>query len=31
VAWTFESMPDEQHGTIYPRAALRGIRKVFAN
>jgi len=31
VAWTFESMPDEHHGTIYPRAALRGIRKIFAN
>lgn len=30
VAWTFEPMPDELHGTIYPRAALRGIRKIFA-
>ena len=31
VAWTFEPMPDEHHGTIYPHAALRGIRKIFAN
>lgn len=30
VAWTFEPMPDELHGTIYPRAALRGIRRIFA-
>lgn len=25
-----EAMPDEQHGTIFPRAALHGIRWVFA-
>jgi predicted alpha/beta superfamily hydrolase len=31
VAWTFEPMPDEHHSTIYPRAALRGIRKIFAS
>ena len=30
VTWTYEPMPDERHGTIYPRAALRGIRKIFA-
>ncbi len=30
VSWTFEAMPDEHHSTIYPRAALRGIRKAFA-
>jgi predicted alpha/beta superfamily hydrolase len=30
VAWHHEHMPDEQHGTIYPRAALRGIRRIFA-
>ncbi len=29
VQWTFEPMPDEHHSTIYPRAALRGIRKTF--
>jgi len=23
-------MPDEHHHTIYPRAALRGIRATFA-
>lgn len=27
----YEEMPDEQHGTIFPRAALRGIRWVFAS
>jgi hypothetical protein len=31
VTWTFEPMPDEQHGTVYPRAALRGIRRIFAS
>lgn len=30
VRWTYEPMPDERHGTIYPRAALRGLRLVFA-
>jgi predicted alpha/beta superfamily hydrolase len=30
VTVTYEPMPDELHSTIYPRAALRGIRKVFA-
>jgi predicted alpha/beta superfamily hydrolase len=30
VTWWFEPMPDERHGTIFPRAALRGIRKTFA-
>ncbi len=30
VTWTYEPMPDEQHGTIYPRAALRGIRTLYA-
>lgn len=30
VTWTYEPMPDEHHSTIYPRAALRGIRKIFA-
>lgn len=30
VSWTFEAMPGEHHATIYPRAALRGIRKAFA-
>jgi len=30
VTWRYEPMPDEQHGTIFPRAALRGIRWLFA-
>lgn len=30
VTWVHEPMPDEHHHTIYPRAALRGIRTVFA-
>jgi predicted alpha/beta superfamily hydrolase len=30
VTWTYEPMPDEHHGTIFPRAALRGIRTLFA-
>ncbi|MBA2539044.1 MAG: alpha/beta hydrolase [Deltaproteobacteria bacterium] len=30
VRWTHEPMPDEHHSTIYPRAALRGIRRLFA-
>jgi hypothetical protein len=30
VAWTYEPMPHEQHHTIYPTAALHGIRLVFA-
>jgi len=29
VTWTHEPMPDEHHHTIYPRAALRGIRATF--
>jgi predicted alpha/beta superfamily hydrolase len=30
IMWKYEPMPDEQHLTIYPRAALRGIRWMFA-
>lgn len=30
VTWVHDAMPDEHHGTIYPRAALRGIRLLFA-
>lgn len=30
VAWTYEPMPEEHHHTIYPTAALRGIRRLFA-
>lgn len=30
VTWTYEPMPDEQHHTLYPRAALRGIRATLA-
>ncbi|MBA3503167.1 MAG: alpha/beta hydrolase, partial [Deltaproteobacteria bacterium] len=30
VTWIHDAMPDEQHHTIYPRAALRGIRATFA-
>ena len=28
--WTYEPMPAEHHSTIFPTAALHGIRKVFA-
>jgi uncharacterized protein len=30
LTWTYEPMPDEHHGTIFPTAALRGIRTIFA-
>ncbi|MEO8707396.1 MAG: alpha/beta hydrolase-fold protein, partial [Kofleriaceae bacterium] len=30
VTWTYEPMPHEHHNTIYPSAALHGIRTVFA-
>jgi uncharacterized protein len=30
VTWTYEPMPTEQHSTIYPTAALHGIRAMFA-
>jgi predicted alpha/beta superfamily hydrolase len=30
VAWTFEPMPNEHHGTVFPTAALHGIRRMFA-
>lgn len=30
IAVTYEPMPVEQHGTIFPTAALHGIRTVFA-
>ena len=30
VTWVYEPMPDEHHHTIFPRAALRGIRTIFA-
>jgi predicted alpha/beta superfamily hydrolase len=30
IAWMHEPMPDEGHGTIFPTAALRGIRRAFA-
>lgn len=30
VIWKHEEMTDESHGTIFPRAALRGIRWTFA-
>lgn len=29
ITWLHERMPDEEHGTIFPRAALRGIRWTF--
>jgi predicted alpha/beta superfamily hydrolase len=29
IEWTYEPMPDEQHGTIFPTAALHGIRHAF--
>ena len=30
ITWQREEMPDEHHGSIFPRAALRGIRWAFA-
>jgi len=30
VTWRHEPMPEEHHGTIFPTAALRGIRWMFA-
>jgi predicted alpha/beta superfamily hydrolase len=30
VTWKHEAMPDEHHGSLYPTAALHGIRMVFA-
>jgi len=30
VTWQHEAMPDENHGSLYPTAALHGIRMVFA-
>jgi len=30
VTWTYEPMPGEHHHTIFPVAALRGIRTLFA-
>lgn len=30
VTWTYEPMPQEHHSTIYPTAALHGIRTLFA-
>lgn len=30
VTWRHDPMPDEHHHTIYPHAALRGLRWVFA-
>ncbi len=30
VTWKHEPMPDEHHGSLYPTAALHGIRMVFA-
>lgn len=30
IAWRYEPMPGEHHGTIFPTAALRGIRMLFA-
>ncbi|NVB84426.1 MAG: alpha/beta hydrolase [Kofleriaceae bacterium] len=30
VTWTYEPMPMEHHSTIFPTAALRGIRTLFA-
>jgi uncharacterized protein len=30
ITWTYEPMPTEGHGTIFPTAALHGIRLVFA-
>jgi predicted alpha/beta superfamily hydrolase len=30
VTWIYEPMPNEHHNTIFPTAALRGIRTLFA-
>lgn len=30
VIWKYEPMPDEHHSTIFPTAALHGVRMVFA-
>lgn len=30
ITWVYEPMPDEHHRTIFPTAALRGIRGAFA-
>lgn len=30
IVWRYEPMPDEHHGTIFPTAALHGIRMLFA-
>lgn len=30
IVWRYEPMPEEHHGTIFPTAALRGIRMLFA-
>jgi len=30
LTWTHEPMPAEQHSTIFPTAALHGIRQRFA-
>jgi len=30
ITWRYEPMPHEHHGTIFPTAALRGIRWLFA-
>ena len=30
MTWTYEPMPHEHHDTIFPTAALHGIRQVFA-
>ena len=30
VTWTYEPMPAERHATIFPTAALHGVRTVFA-
>ncbi|MBA3542017.1 MAG: alpha/beta hydrolase [Deltaproteobacteria bacterium] len=30
VSWVYEPMPHEHHGTIFPTAALHGIRTIFA-
>jgi hypothetical protein len=30
VTWVYEPMPDERHSTVFPTAALHGIRTVFA-
>jgi hypothetical protein len=30
IDWTLEPMPEEFHSTIFPTAALHGIRRAFA-